>query len=251
MTTTSFRGPAPLHHTLLAGRTTTGVTLQTLHHQSFDRGTILSQTPAPGFEIPNPDSCTVSDLLGVVAPKSAQLLVDGIKNGLFVQPVQDVGLPSEKGPEILIHAAKIRPEDRHINWQDWSLSDIGRRSRVLSSLWSKALVSTNPAKGPVEFSHKRVIFTDTEEVEPPKGCDAFSIVPGLPFANAPHPVEAKKGRALYVFACDGKVLRINHMKVEGEQTAEGLRAAAKARMFSDRSVQMGGAEFTPFRNPLV
>ena len=247
----SFRGPAPLHHTLLAGRTRTGVTLQTLHHKSFDHGTILSQTPPPGFDIPNPDSCTVASLLDLVAPKGAQLLVDGIEHGLFVPPVKDVGWCGKQTDSTLIHAAKIKPEDRHIDWANWNSSDIGRRGRVLGPLWSKALVSTKPADGALSFFPKRVILIDTEEVEPPKGCESLSVVPGLPFANAPHPVGPKKGRSLYVFTCDGKVLRINQMKVEGEQVADGLRAAIKARMFGDRSFQVGGAEFTPFRNPLV
>lgn len=248
---TSFRGPAPLHHTLLAGRMSTGVTLQTLHPKSFDHGTILSQTPAPGFDIPHPDSCTVPELLGLVAPKCAQLLVDGIKDGLFVPPVKDARWRSAEGTGTLIHAGKIKPEDRHLDWANWTMLDINRRNRVLGPLWSKALVATNPTDGPLSFRQKRVILTETEEVDPPKGCHSLAVVPGLPFVNAPHPVGPKRGRALYVFTRDGKVLRINQMKVEGEPAADGLRAAIKARMFGDRSFQSEDVEFTPFRNPLV
>lgn len=251
LTTASFRGPAPLHHTLLAGRNTTGVTLQTLHPKKFDNGTILSQTPPPGFDIPNVDACTVPELLNLVAPKGAQLLVDGIKNGVFVPPVQDAGWRSSESSDNLIHAAKIKPEDRHVDWANWSLLDLNRRNRVLGSLWSSALVSTKPTDGPLSFHRKRVILTDIEEVEPPAGSHSFAVVPGLPFVNCPHPVEPKKNRALYVFTRDGKALRINQMKVEGEQVADGLRAAVKARMFGDRSFQSGGVEFTPFRNPLA
>ncbi|KAJ5709964.1 methionyl-tRNA formyltransferase family protein [Penicillium malachiteum] len=244
-----FRGPAPLHHTLLAGRSTTGVTLQTLHHKSFDHGTILSQTPAPGFEIPSPNSCTVPELVNLVAPQGAQLLVDGIENGLFVPPVKDAGWRADEDDD-LIHAAKIKPEDRHLDWMAWNLLNIQRRFRVLGPLWNKALVPTTATDLPTEFTYKRVILTDTEEVEPPKGSTSLSVVPGVPFANAVYPVGPKKGRALYVYTKDGKTLRINKMKVEGEQEAEGLRAAIKARMFGDQSLQSEGADFTPFRNPL-
>jgi methionyl-tRNA formyltransferase len=247
----SFRGPAPLHHTLLAGRTKTGVTLQTLHHKSFDHGTILAQSPAPGFDIPNPESCTVPELTSLVSGKGAQLLFDGIQNGLFVPPLQDAGCLSEKDTQNLIHAAKIQPEDRHVDWANWDLVNFNRRNRVLGNLWSKALVASKPGDGPISFQRKRVILTDVEEVDPPKGSETFAIVPGLPFTNATHPVEPKKNRTLYVFTKDGKALRINHLKVEGEPVAEGLRAAIKARMFGDRSIQSGGAEFTPFRNPLA
>lgn len=235
----------------MAGRTKTGVTLQTLHHKSFDHGTILAQSPAPGFDIPNPESCTVPELTSLVSAKGAQLLFDGIKEGLFVPPVQDAGWLSEKEDQNLIHAAKIQPEDRHVDWANWDLIDFNRRNRVLGNLWSKALVTSKPGDGAISFQQKRVILTDVEEVDPPKGSETFAIVPGLPFTNAPHPVEPKKNRALYVYTRDGKALRINHMKVEGEPVAEGLRAAIKARMFGDRSFQSGGAEFTPFRNPLA
>ncbi|KAJ5913537.1 hypothetical protein N7504_002420 [Penicillium tannophilum] len=245
-----FRGPAPLHHTLLAGRTTTGVTLQTLHHKSFDHGTILSQTPSPGFEIPSPESCTVPELVDLVAPKGAEILVNGIDNGLFVPPLKDAGWRAAEGTDDLIHAGKIKPEDRYIDWPNWSLLDIKRRNTVLESLWSNALAPVTAADGSTSFQYKRVIFTDIEEVKPPKGSDCFSVVPGLPFANAAHPVGPKKGRELYVFTKDGKVLRINKMKVQGEADAEGLRAAIKARMFGDQSFQSEGMDFTPFRNPL-
>lgn len=246
-----FRGPAPLHHTLLAGRSLTGVTLQTLHHKNFDHGVILSQTPEPGIEIPSPDFCTVPELLDLVAPKGAQLLVDGINDGLFVPPVKAAGWVPTEGNKDLVHAAKIKPEDRHIDWPNWTMQDITRRSRVIGPLWSRALVPTNVSDASPSFYQKRVILTQVEEVDPPKGSNSFSLVPGLPFTNASHPVGPKKGRALYVYTRDGKVLRIDQMKVEGEAVAEGLRAAVKARMFGDRSFICDGAEFTPFRNPLM
>lgn len=228
------------------------MTLQTLHHKNFDHGVVLSQTPAPGFDIPNPGSCNVSELIEFVAPKGAELLVDGIDKGLFLPPIKDAGWRSTEKPEDLIHATKIIPEDKHIDWSNWTKQDIERRNRVLGpgTLWSKALVSNKSGDGALSFNYKRVILTDTEEVDPPQGCHSFSVVPGLPFATSPHPVEPKKGRALYVFTQDGKSLRINQMKVEGEPVADALRAAIKARMFADRSFQSGGAEFTPFRNPL-
>ncbi|KAF7715512.1 Methionyl-tRNA formyltransferase [Penicillium ucsense] len=246
-----FRGPAPLHHTLLAGRTKTGVTLQTLDHKSFDHGTILAQTPAPGFDIPNSDTCTVPELTSLVSAKGAQLLFDGIQQGLFVPPVKNAGWAKESETRSLIHAAKIQPEDRHINWESWTSVDFNRRNRVLGNLWSRALVASKPAEEPVAYQQKRVILTDVEQVEPPKGSEIFAIVPGLPFANAPCPVEPRKSRSLFVFTKDGKALLIKSLKVEGEPVAEGLRAAVKARMFGDRSITSEGFEFTPFRNPLV
>lgn len=176
------------------------------------------------------------------------MLVESIEKGMFVPPIS-VSAAEQTGD--LTHASKITPEDRHIDWANWTSTEINRRNRVIGPLWSRALCSTNPADGPLKFHYKRVIFTDTEEVEPPMGCNAFSILPGLPFTNASHPVEPKKSRQLYVFTADGKVLRIHRMKVEGEQDAEGLRAAIKARMFGDQAFHYEGRDLTPFRNLFV
>ncbi|KAL2828708.1 formyl transferase [Aspergillus cavernicola] len=245
-----FRGPAPLHHTLLAGRTTTGVTLQTLHLQHFDHGVILAQTPFPGFEIPNPDSCTVPELSDAVAPKGAEILVEGIRNGLFVPPVDDAGWYSSGRQENLIHAAKIKPEDRHIEWGSWTSTDISRRNRVLGPLWSKSLV-LGETSGPIPtFQQRRVILSELEEVQPLKGSEAFALVPGLPFIDGEYTVKADSGKGVYVFTRDRKLIRIHQMKVEGQQNADALRAALKARMVGSRTFSSQDAPFAPFHNPL-
>ncbi|KAH2919515.1 hypothetical protein KXW73_002609 [Aspergillus fumigatus] len=246
----SFRGPAPLHHTLLAGRTKTGVTLQTLHVKHFDHGVILQQTPAPGFEIPNPDTCTVPELLNIVAPKGAEILLDGIRKGLFVPPIEDAGWRASQGDEPLIHAAKIKPEDRHIDWVNWTWKDISRRNRVLGPLWNKTLAVSDPTSENPLFRQRRVILSEMEEVDTIKGCEAFSLIPGLPFVDSAHPIDRQQGKGLYVFTRDGKLIQIYQMKVEGEQNADGVRAALKARMLSDRTFHSGAADFTPFHNPL-
>ncbi|KAL2000974.1 hypothetical protein VTN02DRAFT_2375 [Thermoascus thermophilus] len=244
-----FRGPAPLHHTLLAGRTRTGVTLQTLHDKHFDHGVILDQTPAPGFEIPNPDSCTVSELLELVAPKGAEILVNGIRNRIFTPPIKDAGWRAAEGGD-LIHAAKIKPEDRHINWANWTWTDINRRHRVLGPLWSQALVPDDSPDDSPSFKQKRIIFTKMEEVEPLRGSDRLALDPGVPFTDATLPVQPQEGKGLYIFTRDGKLLRIHEMKVEGEQAADGLKAALKARMMSSRTFQSDNSHFTVFHYPL-
>lgn len=245
----SFRGPAPLHHTLLAGRSMTGVTLQTLHLQHFDHGTILAQSPSPGFAIPNPDSCTVPELLDVVAPKGADILVEGIRKGLFAPPVEDAGWYSSEHNE-LIHAAKIKPEDRHIDWANWTWTDISRRHRVLGPLWSKSLVFGQPTGHIPTFQQRRVILSEFEEVQPLKGSEAFALVPGLPFIDGEHTAKSDSGKGVYVFTRDGRLIKIHQMKVEGQQNADALRAALKAGMIGSRTFSSYDAPFAPFHNPL-
>ncbi|KAF9882728.1 Methionyl-tRNA formyltransferase [Aspergillus nanangensis] len=226
----------------------TGITLQTLHLKHFDHGAILQQTPPPGFEIPA--SCTVQELLDIVAPKGAEILVDGIRKGLFVPPVEEAGWRSTDSTETLIHATKIIPEDRHIDWTTWRAMDISRRNRVIGPLWSKALVATDHRPDKPSFQYRRVIFTDLEEVEPLDGCGSFALIPGLPFVDSGHPVEPHPSKGLYVFTRDGRLLRVQKMKVEGEQNTDALRAALKARMIGDKTFTSGNSQFTPFYNPL-
>ncbi|THC92602.1 hypothetical protein EYZ11_007932 [Aspergillus tanneri] len=245
-----LRGPAPLHHTLLAGRTRTGVTLQTLDLKRFDHGVILDQTPSPGFEIPNPDSCTVPQLLDFVAPKGARMLVDGIRKGVFVPPVDEHRWCPSEGDKPLIHAAKIQTEDRHIDWANWTLAEVNKRKRVLGPLWSKALVAKDHSAGVPSFQQRRIIFTEMEEVQPTPDSRAFSLVPGLPFVDGIAPIEPREGKSLYVFTQDGKLVRVDQMKVEGEPNADAVRAAFKARMVGDRTFSSGTSKYTPFYNPL-
>ncbi|KAL2857772.1 formyl transferase [Aspergillus pseudoustus] len=245
-----FRGPAPLHYTLLAGKTTTGVTLQTLHLQHFDHGAIVAQTPPPGFQIPNPDSCTVPQLLDLVSPKGAELLVECIRKGSFVPPIEHTGWYSPDDKQSLTHAAKIKTEDRHIDWANWTYKDISRRHRVLGPLWSKSLVITDTS-GPVPiFQQKRVIFTEFEEVKPLNGSEAFALVPGLPFIDEEHTVRPDSRKGVYVYTRDGKLIKVNQMKVEAQQNSPALRAAFKARMIGSRTFSSHNASFAPFHNPL-
>lgn len=95
-----------------------------------------------------------------------------------------------------------------------------------------------------------MIFTELEEVSPLKGSDSFALVPGLPFVDGPAPVEPTHGRGIYIFTRDGKLLRVHEMKVEGEQNADALRAALKARMVGEKTFTSGASQFTPFYNPL-
>ena len=177
------------------------------------------------------------------------MLVNGIRNGLFVPPVKDAGWRASEGQGTLIHAAKIKPEDRHVDWGNWSWADIKRRNRVLGPLWSKALAANRSPDGSLSFRPKRVIFTEMEEVNRLEGCDAFALIPGVPFVDGTSPVEPQQGKGLYVFTRDGKLICIRQMKVEGEQTADGVRAALKGKMLSDRTFWPDTVGYTSFYNP--
>ncbi|KAJ0296441.1 hypothetical protein COL5a_009045 [Colletotrichum fioriniae] len=141
-----FRGPAPLQHTLLKGRTYTGITLQTLDHKDFDHGDILAQTPVPG--IPIPENCSTQQLLDIVTPPAAEMLVDGLRRGLHVPPHMNVGWTNfpegfrEDSCEAPQHAPKITNHDRWFAWSEWTADDVVTRQRVLGGVWSSAINQT-------------------------------------------------------------------------------------------------------------
>ncbi|OJD18895.1 hypothetical protein AJ78_01150 [Emergomyces pasteurianus Ep9510] len=227
-----FRGPAPLHHTLLAGETRTGVTLQTLDTKEFDHGVILDQTPPPGISIPDPDTCDVPRLLDLVSDKSAQMLVEGIRNRVFIPPLRSLGWRKPNNETALRHAGKIKPEDRHINWSSWTAQEISRRQRILGPLWNNALIgSGSPVSGNSE-GKKRVIFTKMALDEfTPGGRDSIKLGPGVVFAlPGAHTTAGELDMPLYVTTCDRKIFRIDEIKVQGQQSAPAYRAAKKANL---------------------
>ena len=122
-----YRGAAPIPRALLDRREETGVSLQTMHPTRFDHGVVLSQVRAPI----KPDS-RPEDLVQNLGQLGAKLLVDGIKDRLFVDPspliIPDV---RKRDPS---YAPKITPEDRRIDWKTWTSSDIG--TRIASSVIS-------------------------------------------------------------------------------------------------------------------
>ncbi|KAI1750799.1 formyl transferase [Xylaria castorea] len=113
-----LRGPAPLQHTLLAARKVTGVSLQTLDHAAFDHGVVLSQTPPyddgheeTALRVP----ASVSDLKALVTPVAARMLLDGLRAGLHVPPLEDRGWkPDAAETASLVHAPKITKADRRL-----------------------------------------------------------------------------------------------------------------------------------------
>ncbi|KAK8116219.1 formyl transferase [Apiospora sp. TS-2023a] len=83
----NLRGPAPLHHALLNWVKVTGVTLQTLDPWEFDKGLILAQTP-PDELIEIPLKCRVPQLRDLVTPVGARMLVQGLRDGVHVPPLE-------------------------------------------------------------------------------------------------------------------------------------------------------------------
>ncbi|EEY14329.1 methionyl-tRNA transformylase [Verticillium alfalfae VaMs.102] len=233
----SLRGPAPLHHTLLLNRPFTGITLQTLHESKFDHGTILSQTPLPG--IPVPPGTNLQALHDIVTPPAAEMLVQGLRNGVHVPLLKPVGwTPSQRDLATLRHAPKLTKQDRQVRWRAWAADDFARRETVLGPLWSE--LQTRRGR-------KRVIFEGLEAVAPSTGSDeamkgqarafvAFETGTDAGVSGGPISPEAVE-EVSYLEADDGSgsvlmsapgggVVKVARIKIEGDKSKPAANTLA-------------------------
>jgi len=244
----NFRGPAPLQHTLISGEKYTGVTLQTLDEKTFDHGLILAQTPLPGLPIPNHSQCTYPELLDFVTPKAAEILIQGLRDRVFVPPLADI---RPQGSEHDIkHAPKITPEDRHIDWRSWTSVTIGRRHRALGRLWCLIWAGTNVVK--------RFVFEDSEEVPMPEALEqclqAISAQGEVHISSENDPVRwlayvpskgtlewrpyVEDGNAIIIAAGDGAV-RVQEVTVEGQSKKPASKALRNIEKIGHWEVRQG------------
>ncbi|KAK8879533.1 formyl transferase [Apiospora arundinis] len=113
-----LRGPAPLHHALLRQMNATGVSLQTLDPHEFDKGLVLAQSRDDAL-IQIPPQCTVPQLLELVTPVGADMLVQGLRDGVHVPPLEEQRSGVAKGRQAaaaaaVTHAPKIETKDRDL-----------------------------------------------------------------------------------------------------------------------------------------
>lgn len=149
----------------------------------------------------------MEELRDLVAAKSAQMLLDSIRNRRFVCPVEDVGTQKNAGTSAkLRHASKITPEDRHIKWGGWGTEEIIRRNRVLGPLWNMSHTDEGP---------RRLIFPNLQKGAPFVGTDRnLDVPPGYPYYLS-RDVSPGLGPVL-VNTVDHNVVELPQIKAEGE-----------------------------------
>ncbi|KAI9739438.1 MAG: Methionyl-tRNA formyltransferase [Claussenomyces sp. TS43310] len=238
-----FRGAAPLQHTLLADEEHTGVTLQTLDPMKFDHGRILAQE---SFPIPNASTCTYPDLLELITPKAASLLVRGLQDRAFdphstltrhhfTPPRISNALPTSDehtNSEAFRRAPKITPEDRQICWPIRS-DELLRRDRVLGRLW--CLIAWD------KEAPKRVVLHGLESVSIPSPLSPGPLpqktgseqgVKELPcFGHDDEPVAVpilRQGDELLLLASETDAILVKEITVEGKRKMPAARALAWA-----------------------
>ncbi|CAA9964111.1 hypothetical protein PTNB73_08767 [Pyrenophora teres f. teres] len=127
-----LHGPAPIEHAIIKGREYTGVTVQTLHPQHFDQGTILAQTPHPGVAVPH--GTTARELERQLAKAGAELLVHVLKSRKFVPPHEPAGwYATSNGP--VSHAPKTTKQDRFVDFGQDTLAEILAKLHAFGDPW--------------------------------------------------------------------------------------------------------------------
>lgn len=186
------------------------MSLQTLDDRAFDHGAILAQTPQPGILIP--PSATVQELTRLLAPIGAQMLVQGLRDGVHVPPRQSAGWKADDfGDTQLIHAPKVTKADGQADWVGWSADEFARRVRVLGSVWTRAVNK----RGEV----KRIIIQDAETLRRDM-TDDIGAVSFLGGSEADIPRERRVqdlgDGSLLVHLSNGEGIRIKRVKEEGK-----------------------------------
>jgi methionyl-tRNA formyltransferase len=127
-----LRGPAPIEHAILRRRERTGVSIQTLHPQHFDQGTVLAQTPEPWTEIPQ--DIPSRALENQLASAGAKMLVEVLQAQLHIAPYKDAGWYASSGGPI-DHAPKITKQDAYVDFGEKTVDDILAMQRALADTW--------------------------------------------------------------------------------------------------------------------
>lgn len=225
-----LRGPAPIAHTLLKRRPSTGVTLQTMHPTKFDHGQVLARTA----EVPVQSSDTPQDLIERLGPIGADLLCKGIEEAVFVSPSED---PTRRpfGIRRSDVAPKITSEDRHIDWSSWTADEILLRDRVLGNLWDEETFARCQESRPEgeeeeERVRKRLTFHGPWVRSSLGAHDGMAGQPQL--LRAP----SSKGLTLGIGTIDGEIVVPQAVTIEGKKKGKGLQALNEQLRLRRRAV---------------
>lgn len=183
---------------------------------------MLAQTPSPGITIPQ--DCTVQQLTDKLGIVGADLLVQGLRDGVHIPPVRDAGWKAKEmggeGEQTLMHAPKLTKAAAEVDWTNWThAQDWTRRMRVFGSLWTTGVTQGRAGSGPGK--EKRVLFLDAQAVDHQnvKGDDVTLIWnQGQQIVK----VDEASGHCFVpVGGVDGAWVRLTRAKVDGkgEQSA--------------------------------
>ncbi len=165
----------------------------------------------------------MKQLEALVTPKAAEMLTQGIRDHIFVPPLQDVGWhKGDRQSTELRHAPKITTEDRHIDWEKWTAENILRRHQVIGPLWNFAQSSVAG-----KSRTQRIIWTSGFSKLPHS--DEKLPRPGHPVLKSLKST-THNSQSLLVQTCDGYNLQADEAKIEGGRVENVSIASSRAGM---------------------
>ena len=227
--------------------------MQTLHPEKFDHGAILKQTKRAGLPI-RPGS-NYADLLDLVKPESAKLLLEVIRERSFEnEDLSSIAVRASGTPRL---APKITPEHRHVSWKTWSAKDILARQRVLGRLWtylsdaSESMTSTTKTQNASSRS-VRIILGDCEIVPNEPGIETLLVQPDIPPGTAYAIAKSNRQKShptpLLINTCDKATVTLRTITIEGHKARPALDAALSHDMMKSRELDNGDKLFV-FHQP--
>lgn len=215
----SLRGAAPLQWTIMKGLDTTGVTLQTLDDKLFDHGKILLQTPPINLQGVGLHKPTYSHLRDLVTSHAQQLLVQGIRERVFVPPLHE--MPSNNDSTDLIFAGKLKAGDEEIDWTRTS-TQIARQYRAMGPLWATMRRGTGG-------ENVRVTLDDIEEVPREERHVRGRLLAVGPNGETSLNFGARKDGSIFILG-EHDDLRVGKITLEGKRRVKGREAAETLRV---------------------
>lgn len=223
----NLRGAAPIHHALLKQVKTTGVSVQTMHPTKFDHGVVLARREVDTFKLHEEEERTPTDVQGLtdrLALLGAEMLVECLQKGLFVRPVVNlIDRFDETGP--LHKAPKLTPNDRMIDWEQWTADEIVLKDRILGRLWDTSSVQRcTPDRG---NAGKRITFSGPWTIRT-HGVPASSCAAGHPAIVIDRKVDGEKVTATMAFRTkDGAWVSPHAATIEGGGRDKGLQSLSE------------------------
>ena len=218
----------------------------------MDGGQILAQTPWPGVLIPHHDNIRVPGLRNLTGPIGAEMLVQSLREGLFVPPVIDYSPQAIQALEhqgrTPQHARKLELEDNRIRWTSWTSDEILRRERTVGPLWNNCSVPAFNHAGQQVWGLHKIVWSGTfQRIDPRVSLSDAQpdIEPGLVYATWDK-------SALMINTVDGMTLKTNALTVAGRPKGSVAVMVARYSLVDTAEQEgRGGALYYPGWNALT
>lgn len=250
-----LRGAAPINWTIIRGLSHMGVSLQTLHPTKFDHGVVLDQTPYPGIKIPRPDTVTVELLKAMLAELGSVMLVNAIRNKLYVPPY--VPVPASLDKRELTKAPKIVQNTRAVDFQTMSRDAILRLARGIQPLTLVAGATPVGGTESIPMIISKWMRLPTSHDIPSELQDEFLSIPkGVPYTFIHRNFNIHEcEEPLFINVTPDRIggpsqLVITEITFRSKPEEAAAKAAAKSKLFDEPTI-LGPYLVYRFANPLA